>query len=56
MSVVDPIAVVHLLRTISGPGMPPAAEQVPLRVLHTWVKRSGEWYLVGGMGYQPGTP
>jgi len=53
LSIVGPLAVVHLLRTISGPGLPPIEEQVPLRVLHAWVKREGEWYLVGGMGYLP---
>jgi len=54
LSVAGDVAVVHLLRTVSGPGLPPTSEQVPLRVLHTWVRRSGEWYLFGGMGQQPG--
>jgi len=53
LSVAGPVAVVHLRRTVSVPGLPPAAEQVPLRVLHTWVSREGEWYLAGGMGYLP---
>jgi hypothetical protein len=53
LSVVDPVAVVHLLRTVSRPGVPADAKQVPLRVLHSWLRRAGEWYLVGGMGHQP---
>ncbi|MHB8764624.1 MAG: nuclear transport factor 2 family protein [Deferrisomatales bacterium] len=48
------VAVVHLLRSIAGPGCAPLAEQVPLRALHVWVRQAGEWYLIGGMGQQPG--
>ena len=53
--VVEDVAVVHLLRTIAAPDLPPASEQVPVRVIHTWLRQSGEWFLLGGMGYQPGT-
>lgn len=55
VSVADSVAVVHLRRTLAGPEAPPVADQIPLRVLHTWVKRNGAWYLVGGMGHVPAT-
>ncbi|MDF1555303.1 MAG: nuclear transport factor 2 family protein [Deferrisomatales bacterium] len=53
LNVAGDTAIVHLLRTIAGPGLPPPSEQTPLRAIHVWGRRGGAWFLIGGMGYLP---
>lgn len=51
LSIVDRVAVVHLVRRIIRPDAPAgAAASAPIRVVHAWLREADDWVLVGGMG------